>query len=138
MTNKAGNVASRTTSIRVVDGRTVTNETTHIPQVDEVCRWASYTLVDGEVGWRYFVKFKADGSLDYIHDSRCDAKEYDAKYRKVIKAAEDEAHAEMKRNGSFGGFGSVHTFWHLKKEMLKAKGIEWRSPAELNPNTCYD
>jgi hypothetical protein len=47
-------------------------------------------------------------------------------------------HAEMKRKGSFGKFGSVHEFWGLKQEKLKAKGIKWRSPAELNPNTNYD
>ena len=137
-TNKAGRVASRTIWTTVVNGRTVTNQTTHIPKVDEVCRWVSYTLVDGEVAWRYSVKFKGDGSLDYVHDSRGDAKEYDPKYQKVIKEVEDEAHAEMKRDGSFGRFGSVHTFWHLKKVKLKAKGIEWRSPAELNSNTNYD
>jgi hypothetical protein len=137
-TNKAGVVASRTISTTVVNGKSVTKETAYIPRVDEVCRWVSYVLVDGEVAWRYSVKFKADGALDYVHDSRCDAKEYDTKYQKAIKEVEDEADAEMKRDGSFGRFGSVHTFWHLKKEKLRTRGIEWRSPAELNPNTNYD
>jgi hypothetical protein len=137
-TNKAGTVVSRTISTKIVNGKSVTNETAHIPQVDEVCRWLTYTLVDGEVAWRYSVRFKADGSLNYIRDSRSDAKEYDTKYQKAIKEVEDEAHAEMKRDGIFGRFGSVHTFWHLKKEKLKARGIEWRSPSELNPNTNYD
>jgi hypothetical protein len=137
-TNKAGQVVSKTVSTTRVDGRTVTNETKQIPQVDEVCRWVSYTLVDGEVAWTYFVMFKANASLDYIHDSRCDAKEYDPNYQKVIKEVDDEVHGEMERNGGSGQFGSVHSFWHLKKQKLKAKGIEWRSPSELNPNTIYD
>ena len=29
-------------------------------------------------------------------------------------------------------------FWPRKKEKLKEKGIEWRSPAELNPYDDYD
>ena len=137
-TNKAGTVVSRTISTRTVNGKTVTNETVHIPKVDEVCRWVSYTVVDGEVAWRYFVMFKADGSLNYVHDSKCDAKEYDPKYQKAIKEVEAEVQAEMKKDGSYGEFGSVHSFWHFKKEKLKARGIEWRSPSELNPNTNYD
>jgi hypothetical protein len=137
-TNKAGTVVSRTTSTRIVNGKTVINETVHVPKVDEVCRWVSYTVVDGEVAWRFFVMFKADGSLNYVHDSRCDAKEYDPKYQKIIKEVEAEVEAEMKKNGNYGEFGSVHGFWHLKSEKLKARGIQWRSPSELNPNTSYD
>jgi hypothetical protein len=137
-TNKAGTVVSRTTSTTIVNGKTVTNETVHVPKVDEVCRWVSYTVVDGEVAWRFFVMFKADGSLDYVRDSKCDAKEYDPKYQKIIKEVQAEVQAEMKKNGSYGKFGSVHGFWHLKGEKLKARGIQWRSPSELNRDTNYD
>jgi len=56
----------------------------------------------------------------------------------MIKDVEDEVDGEMKRNGSFGRFGSVHTFWRLKKVKLKARGVEWWSPSELNPNAIYD
>ena len=95
-------------------------------------------MVDGEIAWRYYVKFKADGLLDYVSDSRCDAKEYDPKYQEMIKDVEDVVQGEMKRDGHLGKFGSVHLFWHLKKEKLKARGVEWRSPSELNPNVHYD
>ena len=135
---RSASASSRTISVEVVNGKTVTNETIHIPKVDEVCHWDLYTLIDGEVAWQYLVRFKANGSLDYITDSRCDAKEYDPKFAKVIKEVEDEVHAEMKRNGTLGQFGSVHSFWWLKKEKLKARGIDWRSPSELNPNISYD
>jgi hypothetical protein len=137
-TNKAGTVVSRTISTTVVDGRTVTNETTHIPSTNEVCRWVLYTLTDGDIGWSYLMKFKSDGTFGYLHDSKCDAKEYDPKYKKVLKEVEAEVEQQMKANGTFGQFGSVHSFWHLKKDRLKARGIEWRSPSELNPNVNYD
>ena len=105
--------------------------------VAEVRRWAQYSLVDGGLGWEYYVSFRADGSLESILGTRCDAKEFDAKYAKVIKQVEAEADAEMKRDGIVG-LGSVHTFWSLKREKLKAKGIEWKSPSELNPGTMFD
>lgn len=137
-TNKAGTVVSRTITTRVVNNQTITNETTHIPKADEVCRWVSYIVVDGEIAWRYFVMFNADGSLNYVSDSKYDAKDYDPKYQKIIKEVEAQVRSEMKKNGSYGKFGSVHGFWHLKRDKLKAKGIQWRSPSELNPNTNYD
>jgi hypothetical protein len=137
-TNKAGQLVSRSLSMTIVDGKAVTNETTHIPSVDEVCQWAMYTLVDGEIAWEYLVKFKADGTLDDIREAAFDAKELDPKYQKMIKAVETEVQAEMKRNASSGGFNPARNFWHLKKEKLKARGVEWRSPSELNPDTRYD
>jgi hypothetical protein len=103
-----------------------------------ISRWSSYTLTDGEISWLYVMYFKADGSLRFVDDSKFDAKENDPKYQRTIKEVEAEVDAVMKKNGSFGGFGSVHSFWGLKKQILKAKGIDWRSPAELNPNSNYD
>jgi hypothetical protein len=137
-TNKAGEVKTRTTTIEIINGKSITNETTHIPKVDEISRWAKYYLVDGEIGWEYFVRFEADGTFEGSREGRCDAKEFDPRFQQIIKDVEEEAHVEMKKDGSFGKLGSVHTFWNLKKEKLKAKGIEWRSPAELNPDTIYD
>jgi hypothetical protein len=137
-TNKVGTVVSRSTSITVVNGKTVTNEAAHVPSVDEVCRWTSYTLIDGDIGWCYFVMFKADGSVDYVRDCKCDAKEYDQRYEKTIREVDAEVEAEMKKNGSYGQLGSIHQFWRLKKEKLQASGIEWRSPSELNPNANFD
>ncbi len=137
-TNKAGVIASSTVSETVVNGRSVKTTNNHIPKMDEVCPWTSYTLTDGEIGWHYRVMFKADGSLDCVYAERCDAKEYDPQYQASVKEANTEVEAEMKKEGSYGRFGSVHRFWRLKQEKLKARGIEWRSPAELNPNIHYD
>jgi hypothetical protein len=138
VTNKAGQVASRTVTTKTINGKEVSSETVHIPKVDEACRWVSYTVADGEIGWCYLIKFKADGSVDYVEESRCDAKEYDPRYQKVMKEVEREVTAAMKKDGSYGQFGSCRAFWHLKREKLKARGIHWRSPAELNPNVCFD
>jgi hypothetical protein len=111
---------------------------THIPQKDEVCRWTSYVLVDGEVGWRYTLHFRGDGSFDRIDASKFDAKEVDSKFEAIIKSVDSEVEAEMKQNGTSGRFGSVHSYWRLKKEKLKAKGVDWHSPGELNHGRIYD
>lgn len=138
-TNKAGQVASRSMSMSIVNGKQVLQTNyTHIPKVDEICRWVSYSLVDGEIAWNYHLQFKADGSLDNIHASKFDAKETDPKLEAVFKAVGSEVDAEMKQQSAYGKLGAVHTYWWLKKERLKARGIDWKSPAELNQGTIYD
>jgi len=137
-TNTAGQVAGITTTTTIVNGRMQTSSVTNKPTSDEVCRWVSYRITDGEISWLYTLDFKPDGRLDYIHDSRRDAKEDDPKFQNTIKTVEADVESEMKKKGTFGKFGSVHELWHLKKEKLKAKGVDWRSPAELNPNATFD
>ena len=136
-TNKAGEPTSVTRIVKRPDGKPQTRPVREVLKADEVCRWVEYTVSEGAFGWRYLVMFKADGSLDWIQDETCDAKELDPKYQKAIKEVENEVRAEMKRDG-VSGLGSVHTFWRLKKEKLDAKEIEWRSPSELNPNSIFD
>lgn len=35
-------------------------------------------------------------------------------------------------------FGICHTIWGRQKELLAACGIDWLSPAEMNPTVCFD
>lgn len=138
-TNKAGQVASRSMTATMVDGKMqLRTNHTHIPIVDEVCRWVCYNLVDGDVGWRYVVSFKVDGTLEHIDVSKLDAKELDPSFQAVIKEVDSEVASEIRQSGTLGQFGSVRTYWRLKKEKLKSKGIDWRSPGELNRGRIYD
>lgn len=34
--------------------------------------------------------------------------------------------------------GTCHRYWARKKELLRNYGIEWRSPAEMNPDIRFD
>lgn len=34
--------------------------------------------------------------------------------------------------------GSCNTYWKRKKELLAQHGVEWQSPAELNPGVIFD
>jgi hypothetical protein len=107
-------------------------------QTSQSPREAVFSAVDGEIEWRYMIRIKADGSVDRVWEERSDARESDPKYRHIFEEVGREVTLEMKRKGTYMHFGSCHEFWGLKKEKLKAKGIDWRSPAELNPNTVYD
>jgi len=109
----------------------------------DISRWVEYTLVDGDIAEAYLLYFNSDGSFNYDRseisgDEKFDAKEVDPKYEKLFREVTEEIEAEMKKQGDSKGLGSCHTFWRLKKEKLKQKGILWRSPAELNPDTRYD
>ena len=137
-TNKAGEIVSITTSTTIVNGKEQTISTTNTPAIDEIMRWVSYTVAEGDIAWRYICTFKPDRQVEDVRNERFDAKELDPKYSQIIKAVESEVAAEMKKSGEYGKFGSVHAFWGLKKEKLRAKGIDWRSPAELNRNVNYD
>jgi hypothetical protein len=100
------------------------------------CR-ATFYLVDGDIVWTYELGYGPDGALKYLLDSKCDAKEYNPEYEAIIQGVNQKVSEEMERK-NIKGLGSCHTFWELKKKYLKAKGIEWKSPSELNPNTMYD
>jgi hypothetical protein len=109
-----------------------------LPKSTVVRKWASYILVDGDLCWRYVVQFNPDGSVDYVDSSVIDAKEVDPKYKAVIEEVDKAVGEEMEKVGSARKIGSCHRYWGLKKEKLREKGIDWRSPSEINPNILYD
>lgn len=105
---------------------------------DQVMRWAAYTLADGPVAWTCICEFKPSGQLDSFRAERIDPSELDPKSKTLIESVDAEIKAQMLQKGTYGKLGSIQTYWTLKKIQLKAKGIDWHSPAELNPGTSYD
>ena len=81
----------------------------------------------------YFVQFEPGGTVDYVSGSLRDAKEFDPKYSQTIKEVQEEAGQAVTR-----GRGSVYSVWSIMQNRLKSKGIDWHSPAELNPNARFD
>ena len=65
-----------------------------------------------------------------------DEKESDPAYREIFAAADktaERAVGNVPRNSDF-----VFTFWDEKKRILKTEyGIDWKTPAELNPHISY-
>lgn len=67
------------------------------------------------------------------HDPIEDTPEFKA----VIKQVEKELDELLKNKPK--GMGFCHTYWSEKKRILKEKyGINWRSPANMNPHVMFD
>lgn len=64
--------------------------------------------------------------------------EDDPSLRQILTAADEEALKACPRpRGRLMGY--IHGFWATKKRILKEKyGVDWRSPAEMNPNVAFD
>jgi hypothetical protein len=72
---------------------------------------------------------------------RHDIKERDPKLKKIIKLAEQEAEKLLKESspGCDKLLGYCHSLWDEQKRILREKyGIDWKTPAELNPDICFD
>jgi len=122
-TNKAGQISSISTSVTSRNGTVRTNSVTNAPTTDEIGRWVSYVLIDGDIAWQYDLRFMFSGEDATIIRTKCDAKEFDLKYMQIIKDVEAEVAAEMKQNGTSGKLGSIHDFWGMTQDKLKAKNI---------------
>jgi hypothetical protein len=86
---------------------------------------------------------EAKEGIDYFIDRdgiRCDIKERDPKFRSIIKQADKEAEEKVLKE--FGGkhmFGECHAIWDETKRILKEKyNIDWKTPAEMNPDVQFD
>jgi len=129
-TNRAGTPAEINHGKSYADGRFRDYTNTVYRSKDEVVSWTNYILIDGELAWIYQVRHPSLGS-EIENYNWADAKEFDPRFRDKILRAEKEARAELERRGQ-----ASPRQWRvdrLKKEMLKAQGIDWRSPADLNP-----
>ena len=64
--------------------------------------------------------------------------EDDPAFKDRIAKADKEAEKAVKHVKK-GQRGYCHAFWSAKYRILREKyGIEWKSPADLNPTTRYD
>lgn len=76
------------------------------------------------------------------HNIKHDPKERDNEFRVIVKQAEREAEQEVAKR--FGGklpavLGRCHMIWEEQKKILKERyGIDWKTPAEMNPDVEFD
>jgi len=82
---------------------------------------------------------------DYFEDNeglRHDIKERDPKLRSIINQADKEAEENLAKEhgGKLPEFlGICHSIWDEKKRILKEKyNIDWKTPAEINPDVQFD
>lgn len=100
-------------------------------------RVKSFVVVDGGIAWLHWLQYDEVGDFKHDWTERIDAMEFDPRFTTLIEEANKAADERMvsKENR---GLGSCHSFWSFKKEYLRVRGHEWKSPSELNPNACYD
>ena len=61
--------------------------------------------------------------------------EYDEVFGQLVKAAAVKAEQNVKDRGR----GACHMIWEEQARILKEEhGIDWYTPAEMNPFNCYD
>ena len=62
-----------------------------------------------------------------------------AEYRAICKKVDAKAKRRTLKEIGTLGFGSCHTFWKHKKRILREEyHMIWRSPQDLEPETCFD
>ena len=82
-----------------------------------------------------FIRVRLNDCSD--HASQVDPQELSWDNQAAFQDAEKFVDATTR--GDYDGIGSVHNRWNLKKEYLKNKhGIDWKTPAEMNPGTMFD
>ncbi len=68
-----------------------------------------------------------------------DPVEDDPRYAEVFTKIDDEVKQALANDPKKGSMGFVHLVWQTKQRILKYKyTIDWRTPAELNPNVRFD
>lgn len=68
-----------------------------------------------------------------------DAIEDDPRHAEVFARIDGEVDALLADHPQRGAMGFCHVRWGAKKRLLKERhGIDWRSPAELNPHVIFD
>jgi hypothetical protein len=69
---------------------------------------------------------------------RVDPAEDDPQLATVLLRATLEADAELAGEDR-DAMGFCHLYWHAKQRLLRHRyGVEWRTPAELNPQINFD
>lgn len=79
-------------------------------------------------------EFDFSSLLSHCRSLKHDPVEKSEKYLAVI----DEVDEKISKNRTVYGMGACHEMWGLKARFLAEKGIEWHSPAVLNPCVRFD
>ena len=102
----------------------------HKPSLDELRKELDELVDAGELPQTMAAKGKGNDFVD-------DPKERDSRYAGIIRKAANRAEREIQKE--FGAQASCHMVWFRQKEILKEEhAIDWRTPAEMNPNVLFD
>ena len=74
---------------------------------------------------------------DSLDSLKHDPQEDDPIMGPIIKKAGEEAEKLVLKNRS-RGLGDCHKIWEKQKKILKQRGIDWKSPSDMNPSVMFD
>ena len=76
--------------------------------------------------------------LPHVHPVLiCDPLDGNTHFQPVMAMADELAETEIGDTAS--EMGGCHLVWAAKKRILKTQfGLDWQTPAELNPDVCFD
>ena len=86
----------------------------------------SYSVILIHATRKYNYKKYSSFAYDPIEDTK--------EYKKVMK----EIQPILDREFSEHWFGMCHGVWKRKKQLLAERGIDWKTPQEMNPETKFD
>lgn len=84
------------------------------------------------------IQYADSGKLDLIEQGymKDDPVEWTARFEEVIDDAQREALSHLKDTPRSMGF--CHAYWSRLSDALSDRGIDWRSPALMNPRCMFD
>lgn len=85
------------------------------------------------------IQYADSGKLDLIEQEghmKDDPVEWTARFEEVIDDAQREALSHLKDTPRSMGF--CHAYWSRLSDALSDRGIDWRSPALMNPRCMFD
>lgn len=65
-----------------------------------------------------------------------DEVEYSPEYEEAMESIQPILDAEF--DTEHPTLGQCHAYWARKSELLAAANIDWKSPAEINPDIIFD
>ena len=97
--------------------------------------------LESDIGtYRHNIECADNGDFGNIRQTghlKSDPVEWTSEYESVIDEVLKKVSARLK--GHPRGMGFCHAFWYAKAAVLREDyGIEWRSPAVMNPGTMFD
>lgn len=96
--------------------------------------------IDREINRLGFnIEYADNGRLDLIVDDghlKHDPVEWTARWEEVVDEA--DRIVDRKLAGHPRGMGFCFAYWHERKIALGKFGVDWRSPAEMNPGVMFD
>ena len=115
-----------------------------IPEMELYYVWEPGNEDDKEFGFRKAFKefqrklrLRGNKPMERTHVIHYDPIEDEERFQRIELDVERKLDEELGYDVPYMGF--CHKYWHRKKQILKEEyGIDWKSPADMNPMMCFD